>query len=256
MRHVRLVFPCYNEEKRLDRERFVEMARAGMPLLLVDDGSTDGTLPMLHAIAESARAGGHDVEVLALAQNGGKAEAVRRGMLRAIERGATLVAYADSDLATPPEEITRLVDIAQKERARTHGAQVVMGSRVARAGAHIERSTKRHVLGRVWASAASLILRARFYDTQCGAKVFAVTPTLRAVLSSPFLSRWGFDVELIARLLAGGDGAPALREDDFLEVPLLRWVDVKGSKLTLGAMARAAIDLGRIELETRRTRKR
>jgi dolichyl-phosphate beta-glucosyltransferase len=248
---VRLVFPCYNEEKRLDRARFVALAREGMPVLLVDDGSTDGTLSMLHAIADAARAEGHDAAVLALPRNGGKAEAVRHGMLRAIEEGATLVAYADSDLATPPEEILRLVSVA-----RTSSAQVVMGSRVARAGAHIERSTKRHVLGRVWATAASLILRARFYDTQCGAKVFKVTPTLKAVLSSPFLSRWGFDVELLARLLAGPDGTPALREDDFLEVPLERWNDVKGSKLTIGAMLRAALDLGRIELETRKLKKR
>lgn len=252
MRHVRLVFPCFNEEKRLDRARFVEMAGRGMPMLLVDDGSTDGTLPMLHAIADAARANGDDVEVIALPENGGKAEAVRHGMLRAIEHGATLVAYADSDLATPPEEIFRLVEIAASSEA-----QVVMGSRVARAGAHIERSARRHLLGRVWASAASLILRARFYDTQCGAKVFKVTPTLRAVLERPFLSRWGFDVEFIARLLSGTDDAPALREEDFLEVPLRRWNDVKGSKLGFAAMTRAALDLGRIELSHRgRLRKR
>ncbi|MEO7091963.1 MAG: glycosyltransferase, partial [Polyangiales bacterium] len=227
------------------------LARQGMPLLLVDDGSTDATLPLLHGIAATATAEGHDVGVLALPLNRGKAEAVRHGMLRAIDEGATLVAYADSDLATPPEELVRLIEIA---RATT--AQVVMGSRVARAGAHIERSTKRHVLGRVWATAASLILRARFYDTQCGAKVFKVTPTLRAVLSFPFLSRWGFDVEFIARLLTGARGSTPLNEDDFLEVPLERWNDVKGSKLGLAAMARAAIDLGRIELETRKLRRR
>jgi dolichyl-phosphate beta-glucosyltransferase len=261
MRHVRLVFPCYNEEKRLDRARFLAMAQQGMPMLLVDDGSTDGTRALLHAIADGARVAGRaqktaqgtnvDVDVLALDRNGGKAEAVRQGMLRAIEAGATIVAYADSDLATPPEEIIRLVEIAEES-----DAQVVMGSRVARAGAQIERSVKRHVLGRVWASAASLILRARFYDTQCGAKVFKVTPTLRAVLSRPFISRWGFDVEFIARLLAGEGDAPPLREEDFLEVPLRRWTDVKGSKLGFAAMARAAIDLGRIELESRKRRQR
>src|SRR4051812_33542234 len=108
---LRLVFPCYNEEKRLDRAQFVALARRGTPMLLVDDGSTDGTLPLLHGIADAARAEGHDVAVLALPLNGGKAEAVRHGMLQAIDEGATLVAYADSDLATPPDEILRLVDI-------------------------------------------------------------------------------------------------------------------------------------------------
>ena len=51
---------------------------------------------------------------------------------------------------------------------------------------------------------------------------FKVTPTLRAVLSVPFLSRWGFDVEFIARLLAGAQGSTLLREEDFLEEPLDR----------------------------------
>jgi hypothetical protein len=133
---------------------------------------------------------------------------------------------------------------------------MAMGSRVARAGANIARSLPRHLVGRLFATAAAQILRAQFYDTQCGAKVLRVSPALLSALGTPFLTRWAFDVELIGRLLAGAPGVAPLAITDFLELPLKEWVDVKGSKLTLAAMARALVDLGRVELDVSTRRQR
>ena len=229
MREVMLVVPCYNEERRLDVDRFLALSR-DVHLLFVNDGSRDKTGDILREL--SRRAGGA-IEVLDLEANAGKAEAVRRGMLRAIDAGATTVGYADSDLATPPDELLRLM----RELSQSSAA-VVIGSRVALAGSHVERKATRHYMGRVFATAASLVLGARFYDTQCGAKVFKVTPLLRAALQVPFASRWVFDVELLGRLLDGG-----LAVDAFVEVPLKTWRDVEGSKLNSRAMARAVLDL-------------
>ena len=84
---------------------------------------------------------------------------------------------------------------------------------------------------------------ARFYDTQCGAKIFRATPLLRATLGEEFHSRWAFDVELIGRMLTGAGGLPPILEEDFLEVPLRSWVDVGGSKLGMTSMARVTLDL-------------
>jgi dolichyl-phosphate beta-glucosyltransferase len=250
MQDALIVVPCYNEARRLDGERFLELSRApGLRLLFVDDGSTDETGAIVTALA--ARSEGR-IELLTLGRNAGKGEAVRRGLEHAAQadQGAALVGFADSDLATPPEELLRLVD-----RARESGAAVVMASRVALAGTDIDRKAARHYLGRAFATVASLVLRARFYDTQCGAKLFKSSDLFRAAIAEPFHSRWIFDVELLGRLLVGAGGHPGLDTTDFLEVPLRRWADVAGSKLTASSWVRAGVDLAVIAAELERRRR-
>jgi glycosyltransferase involved in cell wall biosynthesis len=209
-------------------------------LLLVDDGSTDRTLDVLAEIQGAAPAS--TVRVLPLPRNGGKAEAVRQGLANALGRGARLIGYADADLSTPFAELSRLLEPVEQGTA-----DVVLGSRVALLGTHIERTRARHYLGRVFATAASLLLKLGVYDTQCGAKFFRQSPALESALSVPFSSSWAFDVELIGRLLLGAPGAPPIAPDRFVEIPLRAWRDVRGSHLKSRDMARAAFDLVRIQ---------
>ncbi|HEX3902485.1 MAG TPA: glycosyltransferase [Polyangia bacterium] len=238
-----VVVPCYNEAARLDELPLLAFLDgcAEASLLFVDDGSTDATAARLTALAARRPA---RIEVLSLRPNGGKAEAVRRGMLLALGRGPGLVGYLDADLSTPPNELLRLR--AAFERP---GVDAVLGARVALLGTDIERSAFRHYLGRVFASAAAIILQARVYDTQCGAKLFRASPALDAALATPFISRWAFDVELLGRLLTGGPASPPLPLAAIVEVPLATWHDVGGSKLGPLAMARTLAELGRIGLD-------
>jgi glycosyltransferase involved in cell wall biosynthesis len=242
-----LVVPCFNEERRLDAAAFATFARSGSRgLLFVNDGSTDHTGDVLRDLERTAA--GH-IEVLTLERNAGKAEAVRRGLQHALFQGAGVLGYLDADLSTPLSEISRLVELAE-----TGSARVVFGSRVAMMGSRIERGAMRHYLGRVFATAASLVLGIPVYDTQCGAKCFRASGTLRAALSEPFLSSWAFDVELLGRLLVGTSEYPALDVEDFVEVPLRRWRDVGGSKLGAPAMLGAALDLLRIRRDLAKRR--
>jgi len=233
-----VVLPCYNEEKRLRLDELAPL-ESHARILFVDDGSTDGTAAMLREHCE--RSGG---ELLSLPENRGKGEAVRAGMAHALAAGAAVVGYVDSDLSTPPDEVLRILDALEET-----GVAVAIGARVALLGTEIDRGRMRHYLGRVFATAASLILRLRVYDTQCGAKFFRAGPALDAALATPFSSRWAFDVELIGRLLAEG-----LAPDEFLEVPLHKWADVGGSKLRPASMLRSGLDLALIWARLRRRR--
>ncbi len=245
---ITLVVPCHNEARRLDTTSFLELLGAlpDLRLHFVDDGSTDDTARRLQELVahEPGR-----TDLLTLRHNRGKAEAVRQGMLAALERGTPVVGYLDADLATPVSEVVRLVTTF------AHcDVDVLLAARVALLGRSIHRSAVRHYLGRVFASAASLTLGLQVYDTQCGAKLFRRTAALLAALSEPFLSRWCFDVELLGRLLIGTADVPPLDPNRVLEEPLRAWCDVPGSKLDTAAKVGALFDLGRVfrDLERRR----
>ena len=70
------------------------------------------------------------------------------------------------------------------------GADLLLGSRVAMLGRDIHRSMVRHYLGRAFATAASIVLDLRVYDTQCGAKLIRRSAALLEALDEPFTSRW------------------------------------------------------------------
>jgi len=242
-----LVIPCFNEEARLDRAAFLALARApDLELLFVDDGSSDGTLRVLEGLRAE---GSGRIGVLGLGRNGGKGEAVRRGMLEGLSRDASIVGFADADLATPPDELVRL-----RDELASSTLSVAVGSRVMIMGTEIKRRLWRHITGRAFATVAANVLKMPFYDTQCGAKYFKDSPQLRAALSTPFVSRWAFDLELLGRLHFGMHGAPGIPMDQFREIPLRKWIAVADSKLTFRAMGRVLVDLPRIERELARLR--
>jgi dolichyl-phosphate beta-glucosyltransferase len=246
MRDIVVVVPCYNEAARLPTDAFAAAVAAdpSLSLLFVDDGSRDATASVLAGLAAQAPS---QIEVLALEQNGGKAEAVRRGLLRAFERSPSLVAFLDADLATPLAELEGMrAQFADPARL------MVFGSRVALLGREVVRSPVRHYLGRVYATAASLVLGLTVYDTQCGAKVFRNTPLVRSVFAQAFATRWTFDVEIFERLSAlAKEGQIPPLERSAVEYPLGCWRDVAGSKLGPTDGLRAAVELGRLWLEYR-----
>ena len=240
MPRLTVVVPCYNEADRLDAAPLFAYVD-GHPdasFLLVNDGSKDTTGEVLERIA-AERPG--RITALQLTPNRGKAEAVREGMRAALAAGAEIVGFLDADMSTPPAEIDDLLTVLARP-----GVQVAIGARIGMLGYDIERSAVRHYLGRVFATAASHILKAPVYDTQCGAKLFRAGPALSGALATPFLSRWAFDVEFLGRLLIGTPEVPALPLHAVVEVPLAVWHDVGGSKLGFGGMARTLRDLARV----------
>jgi hypothetical protein len=162
------------------------------------------------------------------------------------------VGYADADLSTPSDELHRMLEVL----VARPDLEVAVASRVLMVGRRIQRNAARHYLGRVFATLAANILRTPFYDTQCGAKLFRVTPALRAALEMRFVSRWAFDVELLGRLLAGTESVAPVAIERMRELPLEEWIDKPGSKLDVTGMARSIVDLARIEVDLDRRRAR
>ena len=237
-----VVVPCYNEEQRLNGQKFVEFAAINREIrfVFVDDGSTDGTLAVLERLQRQMP---DTFEVLALPRNTGKAEAVRAGLRHATERGASLVGYWDADLATPLEAILDFSDIARRYR----DVDVVFGSRMHLLGHRIRRTLARRAVSRICSGLARLAVRLPVRDTQCGAKLLRNTPALRSSIAQEFTAGWLFDVELFARLSSRlGD-----RRMAFYEFPLAEWNEVTGSKVTARSIIGSGFKMLKLVVESR-----
>lgn len=232
-----IVVPCRNEARRLEPDTFLEYVSADPQtcFLLVDDGSTDATPRVLRRL-EAARPDA--CSILWLETHAGKAEAVRRGVLQARQAEPAYIGYWDADLSTP----LRAVDELRAALDRDPRLDIALGSRVRLLGRRIRRTPARHYLGRVFATAASLVLDLPVYDTQCGAKLLRGGHYLEALFGEPFRSRWIFDVELLARYLSLPELDPP-REERIVEVPLARWEDVGGSRLRAADFLLAPLEL-------------
>jgi dolichyl-phosphate beta-glucosyltransferase len=237
-----LVVPCYNEEKRLPVDRFLSFAHENrdVTFLFVNDGSTDGTVALLESLRATHS---ESFDFFSLSVNQGKAEAVRRGLLKALDLNPEYVGYWDADLSAPLDIIPHFCEVL-RERPRV---RMVLGARVRLLGSTIERPLLRHYLGRMAATAISLALELPVYDTQSGAKVFRASEEVRSLFQEPFFSRWLFDVEIIARAIRayrqGKFGNPL---EAVYELPLAEWRHTGGSKIHYQDYLYALRDLLRI----------
>ena len=239
-----LVVPCYNEASRFPVKEFTGFLESSSEVrfCFVNDGSSDHTAQVLDDISKVSPG---KVCVLDLKHNRGKAEAVRAGVMHLCASQAyEFVGYWDADLSTPLCEIRRFLQVAEA----LPQVKVLCGSRIRRMGAVIERSLQRHYLGRIFATAVSLILHLPVYDTQCGAKLIKAD-LARGIFEEPFISNWLFDVELFARITAALGREEALNA--IFEVPLAEWREKAGSKLSPLVYVHAPWDLLRIYLRYR-----
>ena len=242
MASAKIVVPCYNEEERLQIDTFRRFNNTthDIRFLFVNDGSDDGTLRLLESLNEYKPT---KYTVLNLRKNCGKAEAVRQGILTALSAEIDYVGFWDADLATPLETIPEFLDLAESRRE----LEIIIGARVRLLGRRIERRVFRHYVGRIFATAVSVLLRLPVYDTQCGAKLFRVCSSTRALFEEPFVSRWIFDVEILARLVRERRGTMLPQPECVIhEYPLSVWRDVPKSKLSYGDFVRACWELARI----------
>jgi len=250
-----IVLPAYNEAGRIEPaldelfgylRRRGESAREGAPgaallperieVLVVDDGSDDGTADLVRARAETHDAQAGSTLSVITVPHGGKGAAVRAGMLHAT---TDLLVFADADMATPPDMLVPLVEALAE-------SDVALGSRIQPDGSDMRKSQPRYrrLLGKAFHFLASVWVVGPVQDTQCGFKGFR-RAAAHDLFSRQRITSIVFDVEVIYL---------ARRRGYALAVVPITWADRRGSRMRAspGLAARVAWDLFRIPLIHRR----
>lgn len=193
-----LVVPMFNEAQRIGITLAAlvdsDLAKDRFEILLVDDGSADGTADI--AERRAAELGLTNVRVIRAAMNRGKGAAVRAGMLAAV---GDLRVFADADLSAGVDDI-----LACFERLAAGDVEVVFASR-AHPDSQIDDSQPGHrvMTGRTFNAILRRLDLTDELDTQCGLKGFTAEAA-RTIFSAVTIEGFAFDVEVLA--LAHRDG--------------------------------------------------
>ncbi len=214
-----IVVPAYNEAERLGKSLltifdYLENNYADSEVIVVDDGSTDGTLKSIERLAANQTR--IDTRIIPVHPNKGKGNAVKVGTLAA---NAPIALFTDADLSTPISETPKLVQpILDGKYDLTFGSRALDRSLI---GAH--QPWRREQGGRVFNLLVRLATGLPFWDTQCGFKAFRMN-ACRPIVEASTIERFGFDVELLYVAFQA-----RLR---LLEVPV-RWDHNTGSKVSV-----------------------
>jgi dolichyl-phosphate beta-glucosyltransferase len=225
-----VVIPAYNEESRIgptvrDIVEYCRGRSGASELILVDDGSQDGTTTVGRQLCEQYP----ELRLIRLAANHGKGYAVRTGVVNALGR---MILFTDADGATPIAELERL------EKALAEGADLAIGSRAIRAsGVEVRAKLYRRLIGRTFHFLVDRLADGGVKDTQCGFKLFP-SRVAQDLFSRMRMNGFSFDVEVLVMARRRGYRVA--------EVPV-NWTHQPGSKvrLTLDSL-RMAADLVRI----------
>ncbi len=210
-----IIVPSYNEEARLPGtlERIAQYIREHRPnteVIVVDDGSTDGTARVAEGFKEKIA----DLRVLSNGVNRGKGFSVRHGSLQA---KGEIVLFTDADLSAPIEEAEKLLGAMKN-------FDVAIGSRAMnRKLIEARQSLFREFAGILFNKIVRIILRLPFVDTQCGFKAFR-RERCGIVFEQQTIERFGFDPELL--YLARHHGLTTV------EVPV-RWAHSPATKVSM-----------------------
>ncbi len=236
-----LILPTYDEAENLEAIvravlPVLERSRCdGHRVLVVDDGSPDGTGAIADRLAEEL----DEVEVLHRPAPQGLGPAYLAGFAHALARGAELVLEMDADFSHDPADVERLI------AAVADGADLALGSRYARGGGITDWGVGRRVISRGGCLYAQLVLGLHVRDLTGGFKCFR-REVLEAIdLPSVRSKGYAFQVELTYRAIHSGFSV--------VEVPIVFRDRVHGTSKMSWRIAREAVIL-LPRLRRRRTR--
>jgi len=225
-----LILPTYNEAENIEllasraAEVLAEASPDGFRVLIVDDGSPDGTGQLADALASEHE----QIEVLHRTTRAGLGPAYLAGFKHALDGGAGFVMEMDSDFSHDPRDLARLL-----KAVRDEGADLALGSRYVSGGGIEDWSLQRRVISRGGSLYARTILGLPINDLTGGFKAFRAE-VLRAIdLPSVESVGYAFQIELTYRTVKRGFKV--------VEVPIVFRDRVAGtSKMSWNITAEAA----------------
>ena len=186
-----IVIPCYNEQERLPRtieqvERYLDGKGVSYELILVDDGSSDGT----RTVMDEAAGRNSFVRLEALPHNRGKGRALAEGV--AVAKGSEIL-VTDADLSTPIDELPKLQAELDKGAGVAIGSRALPGSRV-----EVSQPVYRVLMGKAFNLLVQVVLLPGIWDTQCGFKLFRADVAHEA-FAELTTDGFGYDPEVLYR---------------------------------------------------------
>jgi len=226
---ISLIIPVFNEEKRIHNLdilwMFIKNKKYIKELIVVNDGSTDKTLKLLHGFHKKTKC-----TLISYRKNKGKGYAIKKGSR--IARG-THVIFMDADMSTPPKMLRGLKNIIQN-------TDIIVGTRKNSKAVLLQRQSEaREMMGRYFTSISQRIMGVKVSDFTCGFKCFT-KKAAKKIFAKQHINRWAFDAEIL--FLAKKYGFSVS------EFPV-EWKDVRGTKVRFPQDAiQSFIDLIRIRL--------
>ncbi len=192
---VVMVVPTYNEAENLAWiiGRLRE-AQPGVEVLVVDDGSPDGT----GRIADELAAADPNVHVLHRHEKAGLGAAYRAGFRVALDAGYDVIGEMDADGSHQPEQLSRLID------ALREGADLVIGSRWVPGGSIVNWPRSREALSRGGNLYVRLLLGMPVRDATAGFRLFRRATLEKIDIDQVTSTGYVFQTDMAYRTLQAG----------------------------------------------------
>jgi len=232
MVRLSIIIPAFNEEQRLPKtlehlRQYLSSASYSSEVLVVDDGSTDGTRRVVKETEKDFPA----LRLIVNERNRGKGYSVRQGVR---EAAGEVILFFDADASTPIDQVEKFFPHFQD------GADVLIGSRsLPNSDVRVHQPWYRETMGRTFNLFVRFFVLRGFIDTQCGFKAFSHEAAHR-IFTRQRLSGFSFDVEIL--FIAGKLGYK------IVEVPIV-WINSPSSRVhPVWDSVRMFVELMRIRL--------
>ena len=228
---ISIVIGAFNEENRVGQSlhkihQFLQSHKTDHEIIVVDDGSTDRTSPVVAELAQSIAT----LRIIRYEKNRGKGYALRTGVLAS---QGDLVLVSDADLSTPIEELDTLLPCLSEYH-------IAIGSRaLALSNIVVKQPWWRQEMGKTFNRLVKLLVMDNFNDTQCGFKLFR-GDVARELFREARIDRFAYDVEILALAIKKGYRVA--------EVPI-QWLNDPASKVNpIRDSLKMLVDLVKIRL--------